>query len=187
MTEERKDAIEAGWEAYTKAWIANGGKIYPDDLRTIYSVIAALAKPAPVRDCFNLTDADWNAAFEKRFGKPAPIGDDADDAALDVAAWVKGDNAVQSSIEELDYIAGHETTPLVVAQAALRAKARLQQLSAEKLVNDQLREDQNVAVEQLSAEVSRLTGAVNWLSKLVSQEFQAECDAAALSQPKGTG
>jgi hypothetical protein len=28
----------------------------------------------------------------------------------------------QSSIEELEYIAGHHTTPIVVAQAAQRAK-----------------------------------------------------------------
>lgn len=43
----------------------------------------------------------------------------------------------QSSIEELDYIAGHETTTLVVAQAALRAKAALQSLQASIRVKDE--------------------------------------------------
>jgi hypothetical protein len=40
-------------------------------------------------------------------------------------------NAAKSSIEEMDYIAHHENTALVVAQAALRAKAELEANAAE--------------------------------------------------------
>jgi hypothetical protein len=44
------------------------------------------------------------------------------DAARPTPALGDVDERVRSSIEELDYIAEHETTPVVVSQAATRAK-----------------------------------------------------------------